>query len=310
MVAASRSFHARGKLLLTSEYVVLDGTPAVAVPTHKGQRMDVLEAKDSGLLAWTARAHDGSIWLQGSLERTPEGWRPSAAQESPASGLDAVSAVLTAAEHLRGTPLPGGSVETFLEFPNDYGWGSSSTLISLVAQWAEVDALTLHFATQNGSGYDAVCALASGPIRYTRTGPASAQWVPVSLAHWPHNTLYLVHLGEKQRSAQDVVRYRNIAPNPLLLKAVGEAAELLFRASSPQEWSEAARMHEEAMGKVLGRTPVAETRFANYPHAVKSLGAWGGDFVLAQVLEASDLQWFKERGFLTVLPWSDCVVLG
>jgi hypothetical protein len=122
--------------------------------------------------------------------------------------------------------------------------------------------------------------------------------------------LYLVHLGEKQRSAQDVVRYRNIAPNPLLLKAVGEAAELLFRASSPQEWSEAARAHEEAMGKVLGRAPVAETRFANYPHAVKSLGAWGGDFVLAQVLEASDLQWFKERGFLTVLPWSDCVVLG
>ena len=117
MVAASRSFFARGKLLLTSEYVVLDGTPAVAVPTHKGQRMDVLEAKDSGLLAWTARAHDGSIWLQGSLERTPEGWRPSAAQESPASGLDAVSAVLTAAEHLRGTPLPGGSVETFFGVP-------------------------------------------------------------------------------------------------------------------------------------------------------------------------------------------------
>lgn len=310
MVAASRSFHARGKLLLTSEYVVLDGIPAVAVPTYKGQQLEVNEAVDRSVLAWTARAHDGSIWLEGSLERTPEGWKTYADQESPASGLEAVSALLTAAEHLRGTPLPGGSAETFLEFPNDYGWGSSSTLISLVAQWAEVDALALHFATQNGSGYDAVCALASGPIRYTRTGPASAQWVPVSLAHWPHNTLYLVHLGEKQRSAQDVVRYRNIGPNPLLLKAVGEAAELLFKASSPLEWSAAARKHEEAMGMVLGRTPVAETRFENYPHAVKSLGAWGGDFVLAQVREASDFIWFKEHGFSTVLPWSDCVVLG
>lgn len=310
MTPAARSFFARGKLLLTSEYVVLDGIPAVAVPTYKGQRLEVNEAADRSVLAWTARAHDGSIWLEGSLERTPEGWKPSSAFAPPAPALDGLAGLLTAAEHLRGTPLPGGSAETFLEFPNDYGWGSSSTLISLVAQWAEVDALALHFATQNGSGYDAVCALASGPIRYTRTGPASAQWVPVSLAHWPHNTLYLVHLGEKQRSAQDVVRYRNIAPNPLLLKAVGEAAELLYKASSPLEWSEAARTHEEAMGKVLGRTPVAETRFANYPHAVKSLGAWGGDFVLAQVLEASDLQWFKERGFSTVLPWSDCVVLG
>ena len=310
MTPAARSFFARGKLLLTSEYVVLDGIPAVAVPTHLGQRLEVVEALDSALLAWTARTHDGSIWLAGTLKRSPEGWKPSTALESPASGLDAVSALLTAAEHLRGTPLPGGSVDTFLEFPNDYGWGSSSTLISLVAQWAEVDALALHFATQNGSGYDVVCALASGPIRYTRTGPANAQWVPVSLAHWPHHTLYLVHLGEKQRSAQDVVRYRNLAPDPLLIHAVGEAAETLLRASSPQEWSNAVRAHEDAMGLVLGRTPVAETRFTNYPRAVKSLGAWGGDFVLAQVLEASDLQWFKESGFSTVLPWSDCVVLG
>jgi hypothetical protein len=224
--------------------------------------------------------------------------------------LEAVSALLTAAERLRGTPLPGGSAETFLEFPNDYGWGSSSTLISLVAQWAEVDALALHFATQNGSGYDVVCALASGPIRYTRTGPASAEWVSVSLAHWPHNTLYLVHLGEKQRSAQDVVRYRSLSLDPLLLDAVGAAAERLFHAAKPEEWSEAARAHEAAIGQILGRTPVAETRFANYPHAVKSLGAWGGDFVLAQVREASDLLWFKEHGFSTVLPWSDCVVLG
>ena len=310
MAPASRSFFARGKLLLTSEYVVLNGIPAVAVPTRLGQRLEVVEVVDSPYLAWTARAHDGSIWLEGSLERTPQGWKPSADLESPASGLGAVSELLSAAEHLRGTPLPGGSVITFLEFPNDYGWGSSSTLISLVAQWAEVDALALHFATQNGSGYDAVCALASGPIRYTRTGHASAQWVPVSLAHWPHNTLYLVHLGEKQRSAQDVVRYQNLAPDPLLIDAVEEAAELLLQASSTQEWSNAVRAHEDAMSRVLERTPVAETRFANYPHAVKSLGAWGGDFVLAQVLEASDLQWLKERGFSTILPWSDCVVLG
>jgi mevalonate kinase len=310
MASASRSFFARGKLLLTSEYVVLDGIPAVAVPTHLGQRLEVTEVLDIPILNWTARAHDSRIWLEGTLERTPEGWRPSSHGAHPAAGLDGLAVLMTAAERLRGTPLPGGSAETFLEFPNDYGWGSSSTLISLVAQWAEVDALALHFATQNGSGYDAVCALVSGPIRYTRTGPTSAEWVSVSLAHWPRNTLYLVHLGEKQRSAEDVVRYRSLEPSTLLLDAVGAAAERLFHAATPEEWSEAARAHEAAMGQILGRTPVAETRFANYPHAVKSLGAWGGDFVLAQVREASDLLWFKERGFSTVLPWSDCVVLG
>lgn len=307
MSAESRSFFARGKLLLTAEYVVLDGVPAVAVPTHLGQRLVVTEDMGLPLLTWTARAHDGSIWLEGSLERTSDGWIST--EKNTTSGLVRLSELLRAAEHLRGTPLPGGAVETFLEFPNDYGWGSSSTLIALVAQWAHVDALALHFATQNGSGYDAVCALASGPIRYTRTGPASAQWGPVSLAHWPHSTLYLVHLGSKQRSEQDVVRYRSLTSDPLLIDAVGKAAENLLQASSPQEWSDAARAHEAAVSKVLGREPVGTTHFSSYPHAVKSLGAWGGDFVLAQVLEASDLQWFKEHGYTTVLPWSDCVVL-
>lgn len=307
MSTESRSFIARGKLLLTAEYVVLDGVPAVAVPTHLGQRMVVTEEMGLPFLSWTARAYDGSIWLEGSLERTSDGW--SSKEQNTSSGLVRLSELLRAAEHLRGTPLPGGSVETFLEFPNDYGWGSSSTLIALVAQWADVDALALHFATQNGSGYDAVCALSSGPIRYTRTGPASAQWGPVSLAHWPHSTLYLVHLGSKQRSEQDVVRYRSLTSDPHLIAAVGKASENLLRASSPQKWSDAARAHEAAVSRVLGREPVGTTHFSSYPHAVKSLGAWGGDFVLAQVLEASDLLWLKEHGYTTVLPWSDCVVL-
>jgi mevalonate kinase len=145
---------------------------------------------------------DSQVWLDGILKRTEGGWKASD------EALEPVAHLLNASEKISQRILPGGQVRTRLEFPSNYGWGSSSTLISLVAQWQEIDALSLHFATQNGSGYDAICATAKGPMWYWKTADQTAEWESTSLAHWPHDSLYLVHLGHKQQSAADVVRYR------------------------------------------------------------------------------------------------------
>jgi mevalonate kinase len=304
MADAVRSFFAQGKLLLTSEYVVLDGVPALAVPTVLGQRLEATEAAGSSFLHWTAEDSDGRVWMNGRLERTEVGWKASGA------ALEPVAHLLNASEKISQRTLPGGQVRTRLEFPSNYGWGSSSTLISLVAQWQEIDALSLHFATQNGSGYDAICATAKGPMWYRKTADQTAEWESTSLAHWPHDSLYLVHLGHKQRSAADVVRYRALTPSEADLDGIEHAARALFEATSFDTWGRAAQMHETRTAALLGRTPVSEGALKGYPHACKSLGAWGGDFVLVQVANASDLQWFKDRGFSTVLPWKASVVLG
>ena len=39
-------FHANGKLLISGEYLVLDGALALAVPTRFGQNLQVTEGKD------------------------------------------------------------------------------------------------------------------------------------------------------------------------------------------------------------------------------------------------------------------------
>ncbi|MCK0204085.1 GHMP kinase, partial [Ornithobacterium rhinotracheale] len=62
------------------------------------------------------------------------------------------------------------SFKTQLEFNKDWGLGSSSTLIALLAQFAEVNAYELLEKTFGGSGYDLACALAKQPIFYTRNG--------------------------------------------------------------------------------------------------------------------------------------------
>ena len=58
-------------------------------------------------------------------------------------------------------------MNTHLEFPRDWGLGSSSTLINNVAQWAQVDPFELHFKVSNGSGYDIACAKRRYPIVYS-----------------------------------------------------------------------------------------------------------------------------------------------
>ena len=39
--------------------------------------------------------------------------------------------------------------------------------------------------------------------------------------------------------------------------------------------------HENIISKLIGLQPVQQTKFSDYEGVVKSLGAWGGDFVLA-----------------------------
>ena len=55
---------------------------------------------------------------------------------------------------------------THLDFDPNWGLGSSSTLISLLAQWANVNPYELLKMTMGGSGYDIACATASQPIIY------------------------------------------------------------------------------------------------------------------------------------------------
>ena len=57
-----------GKLLLTSEYVVLDGALALAIPTKWGQEFYFEEIEDGeSLIYWTA-LHQHQQWLESKID--------------------------------------------------------------------------------------------------------------------------------------------------------------------------------------------------------------------------------------------------
>ena len=61
-----QSFYSNGKLLLTGEYVVLDGAKSLALPTKYGQSLTIEEI-DQQILLWKSLDHKGSIWFEDEL---------------------------------------------------------------------------------------------------------------------------------------------------------------------------------------------------------------------------------------------------
>jgi len=52
---------------------------------------------------------------------------------------------------------------------------------------------------------------------------------------------------------------------------------------------------------------VQEALFDDFRGVIKSLGAWGGDFVLA-ISKDNPTDYFKERGFEVVIPYHEMIL--
>jgi len=58
--------------------------------------------------------------------------------------------------------------------------------------------------------------------------------------------------------------------------------------------------HEHLISNILEEETIKEKLFPMYPHSIKSLGAWGGDFIMVSGT-IEDSNYFIERGYNTVI---------
>ena len=63
----TKEFYSNGKLLLTAEYLVLDGAQALALPTQFGQKLIVLDGEE-GVAHWKSLDADGTIWYENEIQ--------------------------------------------------------------------------------------------------------------------------------------------------------------------------------------------------------------------------------------------------
>lgn len=299
-------FQAQGKLLLTGEYFVLDGAIALAVPTKKGQCMTVAGHPLSPYLHWKSLDPAGQEWLEGIWDPEEHRWVSVSAPEK--AGY--LERLLLYAEQEVGIDLAGYDVVTRLEFTAEWGLGSSSTLVSLLAQWWRLDPYSLLRNSFGGSGYDIACATARQPVLYQLSGLAP-KVEPADFHPSFSDQLYFLYLGQKQDSRQGIQHYRNIQEDKS--QWVGEISDItgkLLRCSDFDEMEYLLMLHEAIVSRVLNLEKVKSRLFPDYWGAVKSLGAWGGDFVLVTSEEPFEevKDYFAGLGYSTLIPYREMVL--
>lgn len=303
-----KHFHANGKLLLTGEYFVLDGAVALALPTKLGQSLQIVEDA-SGIIAWRSFNADGSLWFEGEFD-LPSGECQRSSDEAIGQRLAQILQAIATQNSGFFQSKPGLQIETHLDFPREWGLGTSSTLIANLAQWACVDPFQLLQDTFGGSGYDIACANAEGPVLYQLEN----QTPKFESAHFDlpfKSKLFFVYLGKKQNSREGIARYRaKVKAEPLLVKAISSLTFLFLECTDLSSFEDLICQHEKIVANTLELRRAKDLYFADFWGEVKSLGAWGGDFVLVTSdRDAEETRhYLNEKRFSTVLPYKDLIL--
>lgn len=300
---------ANGKILLTGEYLVLLGAEALAVPLVLGQELMVQANGVEDKLTWEASDSNG-VWFRGVFY-LPDISLIESSDELVGKRL---RDLLLAARSLNNKFLAergGLKISTRLDFNKNWGFGSSSTLISLIARLAGVDSMPLHHLISKGSGYDVACAEATGPLTYKLLKGESVS-TPVDFNPPFHEGMSLVYLGAKQHSDIEVEKFTNRSNIDFQadIRQITEISRQITLEQSQETFIELLQEHETIIGKVLDKKPVKDSLFPDFKGIVKSLGAWGGDFVLGVTTSGDDYleNYFRRKSFVTILPYKDVVL--
>jgi len=292
---------------------VLEGASALAVPTKFGQDLLVEKIKEPQLI-WGSFTNTGDCWFEAVFE-LPKLRLVQATFNSDSDGsadfiAETLQDILLESRKLNPEFLKsehGFQVKTNLTFPRDWGLGTSSTLINNIAQWAKVDAFQLLWNSFSGSGYDIANAKYNSPILYEVKNQKSVI-KKVDFTPSFSDQLFFVHLNKKQDSKDGIARFkekREKTNNEIQL--VSEISRQLVKQQKLSEFEKLIHEHEKIISSIIELPTVKESIFPDYFGTLKSLGAWGGDFILATGNKDTP-QYFKTKGYTTILRYSDMVL--
>lgn len=308
-----KEFYSNGKLLITGEYFVLDGAKSLAVATTCGQDLIVEEINEPQLI-WESYTNTGECWLEATFDLPKLRLTSANYSDKEDGGTGRIAEdlfdILLQVRKLNPSFLQsnkGFLVKTNLTFPKNWGLGTSSTLITNLAHWAAINPYQLLENTFGGSGYDIACAQNDTAILYTRNGNApfveKAIFNPVF-----KEQLYFVYLNKKQNSREGIQRFKALKGNLTSeIQQISELTAAFVTCNNVVDFEKLMLEHENLVSKTIQLKTVQEIYFSDYFGQTKSLGAWGGDFILATGNSDSP-NYFKQKGFQTIIPYQDLIL--
>lgn len=296
-------YKANGKLLLTAEYFVLDGAKALAMPSKFYQEMQVLQTETEGIL-WESYDEKNELWFTCHFNKNIE--LSIYSDEKVAKTLQNI--ILKSKEKTKAIDFNNIYIKTKVNFNRSFGLGTSSTLISLVAQWLNVNPYFLLKNSFGGSGYDIACATAKNPITYQYINN-ERKINDVAFAPSFSNAIFFIYLDKKQDSRNGIQHYKNIAPTDKTqtIDRLSSITDEFLSCNNILIFNNLIEEHEHIIASQLQMTPIKQQLFSNFEGSIKSLGAWGGDFVMACSSNGSEYikSYFLDKKYNNIIPFND-----
>ena len=284
-----KEFFARGKLLISGEYLVLDGARALALPLTVGQLL-VSSESDDDMIHWRSYksvCERYELWNSSDFDLN---LLPQNIDRYTGYVYNLLNGVL---ELKKNAFSSGINLDFYLDFGPELGLGSSSTLIYNLAKLFEICPFKLLEQVSVGSGYDIACAGADYPIIYGMAdGSPNIERAKFNPSF--KDNLYFAYLGKKVDTKDAINYYLNhLVPVNKLVEEVSLLTDEFVKSSDLMSFEKVMIEHEKLISKSLELDRIKDLRFKDYWGEIKSLGAWGGDFVLI----TSEENYFKTRSY-------------
>ena len=300
-----KSYYSNGKLLISGEYLILEGSLALAVPVKYGQSLKV-EESSSAKIVWKTNVN-GEIWFNTEFDNH--------FKIKKSSNHDIaiyLSKLLFAARKLNSNFAfsSGYQVLSEINFNINWGLGSSSSLISNVAWWANVDPFLLFNLVANGSGYDIACARSEKPVFY-QLNAGRAEYKNVEFFPDFRKHIYFAYLGKKKNSEKSILKFKQKALfSKKEINSISTISKELVSSGDIINFGKLMMEHERIIGLVLGEIPVKNAFFSDFHGEIKSLGAWGGDFIMivSELPIEKIRNYFSEKGINILFEFDEIVL--
>ena len=286
--------------------MVLDGAKALALPTKFGQDL-VVEKGENNSIHWKSFDNDGTVWFDEIVSFSEITNKIKSENQTEKNTLIDIlhEAYLMNPDFINASE--GYFISTHLTFPKFWGLGTSSTLINNIAQWLAIDAFVLLKNSFGGSGYDIACAQNDTALFYQLID-GNPIVKPIDFKPECSSHIYFVYLNKKQSSKSAIeTYYKKQKKLDKILPEINSISERLVEISNFDNWADLIKNHENIMSEVLEEPTVKSKLFPDFNGSIKSLGAWGGDFVLVLSKE-NPIAYFSAKGYDTVIPYDEMIL--
>ena len=294
------NYYSCGKLLITAEYLVLKGAKGLAIPTKYGQKLSVKKNRKKYII-WEAYTCDNKKWIDCKFDLS---FKLLKSKKTKTEYIYSVSKLLRKINELSpGFADNGLNISTTLEFKRNWGLGSSSTLINNISNWLNVNPYELLKMTYQGSGYDIAVANSKKSIFFQKKDDFN-KITKTDFSPPFKDNLFFIHLNKKVNSQKEVIKFLNYK-NKFKddISKINYLGNMVVKEKNQETFNEMLKEHEEIISNILSKKPIQKALFKDFYGQIKSLGSWGGDFILASG-DNETPNYFYKKGFSTIIPFS------